>query len=168
MKFYHVDRLKRLATGQVVECNKEILGLDSLLGYSKVTQHGHFYLREVVPAGTDSNGMSINGALEVFFEAIRLNSFRERPSRFQSLFAYINIDEAIALRENNANNKECPIWEVEAVEYFCADMNLLKFGLNGIDAFSNAHKYWSGDGSKQPLWEYLLVSPITVIGQYKG
>lgn len=97
-------------------------------------------------------------SVELLFEAIRQRQFPSLPSRFQSYFAWTNLDAAIAF---------CPpkslIYEVEADNYHTADMRLLTLGVQGIMAMLYAEKYWKGEFTDNPQQEVLLKPPVAII-----
>jgi hypothetical protein len=165
MRFFHVERTSHLKSGEIIEFKATVTGLEDFFGFSRISQHGYSYLFDRPPIKSDpSKSANVNGLCELLFEFVRLQDFPERPSRLQAFFAFQDITDAINFR-NKSTIGEYPIWEVEADDHFCADMNLVRFGHKGVDAFANAHKYWSGDGSEQPLWECLLIPPVTVVRQ---
>lgn len=164
MRFFHVDRFSRLTVGKTIGCDFPISSPKDFLGFSNVTHHGDYYLLQRAPIiKHPKDPTNTNGAVEIFFESVRTQHFSDKPSRFQSFFAFRDIAEAMNFSAYPSGGVK--IWEVETENYFCADMNLLSFGHRGIAAFANAHEYWSGNGSEQPLWECLLVPPVTVIRQ---
>jgi len=82
------------------------------------------------------------------------------PSRFSALFAWATFDEAVTFQQQHGVGT---IYEVEADNFFQADMNLLFLGGSAIGALLFAMKYWRGESSPTPRWEYLLIPPIRVV-----
>lgn len=98
--------------------------------------------------------------IELVFELVRRVFFAEKPSRMTSLFAWASRSEAFAFQKVHAGGS---IYEVEAETSFRGDMNLLFLGGSGVGAMLFAMKYWRGESSPTPRWEYLLVPPVRVI-----
>lgn len=163
--FFHVDRLNKLNENSILEPMKFEIA-EKYLGYSDVTAHGQLYLMKKPPiVEFYHNGIKhieSDGAIELFFESIRLMRYPDRPSRFQSFFALENLNDAQELR-SIFRAVEASIWMVEANQYFKADMNLLKFGQNGLSALTNVNMYWLGESSNNPMWEVLLQPPIKLL-----
>jgi len=99
---------------------------------------------------------------EYLFEYVRKSYYLQRPSRFQSFFAFDNIEHAKDFR-NKFCNSQGNICEIESKVSFKADMNLLTLGNSLLEADYYAHLYWKGETTGNPFWEYLLVPPVKVI-----
>jgi hypothetical protein len=101
-------------------------------------------------------------SIEMLFEYVRRACYPERPSRFQSMFAFESLNEAVAFKSRYGNGQGT-IWQIESIEYFKADMGLLVFGNTILVHSYLAHKYWKGEAGQNPIWEVLLIPPIRVI-----
>lgn len=129
-----------------------------------ISNHGLQYLYNKFNFVQDFNNdyfVSYNGVMEGIFELIRLLKFSDCPSRFTSIFACKTFEDALKFKFENCNNTG-DIYKVSSKKYFKADMNLLKIG-SIPSSFLFAEKYWSGEGSKAPFWEYLLEDPVKII-----
>jgi len=122
-----------------------------------VSRHGeHFFLRY------DSLTSQTSPSIEIFFEYVRRAFYSDKPSRFQSFFAFLSVDDAIRFREDFGSDKNS-IWEVQARKSFQADMNLLKCGDTILMYSYLANKYWQGEPGPDPFWEVLLLPPVQIL-----
>jgi hypothetical protein len=94
---------------------------------------------------------------EIVFEHFRRVDFPKHPSRFQSYFAWEDLEIARAFGESR------PIYRIEADRVFRADQNWLSLGGQLVRGSLYAGKYWSGAATPQPKWEILLVPPVRVL-----
>jgi hypothetical protein len=78
-----------------------------------------------------------------------------------AVFAWATREEASSFQQEHGGGI---IYEIEADDFFRGDMKLLYLGGSGIGALLFAAKYWGGDASPAPRWEYLLVPPVRVVG----
>lgn len=163
--YFTVDRNMSLRKDQIIDIMKyddvnppELQSHIDFLFPDGVTNHGELYmLRGETPAN------SVNGVIELIFEYVRRSYFPSSPSRFQSVFAFENINQAIHFRNEYAKSDNI-IWEVESDNAFKADMRLLILRGSVLFLSFNAHKYWKGISSEDnPIWEHLLVPPVKVI-----
>ena len=103
---------------------------------------------------------------EIIFEEVRERDFPERPSRFQSMFAFMTLAEAEDYRLKSGGPK-WPIWLVESEDFFVGDMGLY----NSADP-SRYHEvaglYWSGERSEKKAEEVLLRLPVRIMEKAKG
>lgn len=163
--FFTVDRNRTLKEGQIINLVKYTdvkplelqVHIDSLFP-DGVTIHGERYMiRGQTP------GKGINEVIELLFEYVRRSHFPSRPSRFQSVFAFRNVDQAVNFR-NEYGTSDNLVWEVESDVVFKADMRLLTLQGSLLTLSYNAHRYWSGMSSgDDPIWEYLIIPPVKVI-----
>lgn len=100
---------------------------------------------------------------EQIFELYRQLYFPNKPSRFQSFFAFTSLEDAINFTLDYPLAK---IYEVsiDHENYHIGDMNLVK-GETIIQCHKFALDYWSGRLSDNPLKEVLLIPPIHIDGQ---
>lgn len=169
-RYFTVDRSKTLKEGQAVhlvryrDIEPSILQrhIDHLFPRG-VTNHGERYmvcyynLEELRKENRD------NALIEIIFEYVRRSHFPQRPSRFQSVFGFDNINQTKVFR-NKYGSPDSLIWEVQSHSSFKADMNLLTLRDSLLTVSYRAHQYWTGlAGGNTPNWEYLLVPPVKVI-----
>ena len=177
--FYHVDRVGgRLKAGQIIDLIHDKSSLSHSSNRSTV-------FASMFPNGVSYHGWNfllnpdrtlpkddLSGQIELLAEFFRRTYFRERPSRFQSFFAFKTIQDAkrfishypIETQEEGIHHYD--IWSVkcESVE-FQGDMNFLKLGNCWLDAIINMQFYWSGEMEESPLVEVLLKPPINHNGE---
>ncbi|MHC1594292.1 MAG: DUF2441 domain-containing protein [Methanotrichaceae archaeon] len=125
-RYFTVDRNRTLEEDQIinlvkytdVEPSELQVHIDSLFP-DGVTSHGEYYM---LKGQTLAKG--VNEVIELLFEYVRKSHFPSRPSRFQSVFAFENIDQAVSFR-NEYGASDGLIWEVGSDVAFKADMRLL-------------------------------------------
>ena len=175
MKLYlHVDRKRLLNKGDVLSNTKYPNGntasllspilesdfLDHIMNlYNEgISPHGYNYLVEAA-TGTRSY---LDWATELFFEYIRYKEFNSLPSRYQSIFGWSRLEDALSF------DKKSPIYEISNNNgCFIADIRLLKMDYDPSKQANNAKKYWKGEPldsslTYKPLWEYVINIPVTV------
>jgi len=164
-RYFTVDRNRNLEEDQIINLVKysdinppELqVHIDSLFP-DGVTSHGERYM---LKGQTPAKG--VNEVIELLFDYVRKSHFPSRPSRFQSVFAFENIDQAVSFG-NEYGTSDSLIWEVESDVAFKADMRLLTLQGSLLGLSYNAHRYWSGISSgNNPVWEYLMVPPVRVL-----
>ena len=164
-RYFTVDRNRTLEEDQIIHLVKysdvkplELqVHIDSLFP-DGVTSHGERYMLR-----GQALAKGVNEVIELLFEYVRKSHFPSRPSRFQSVFAFENIDQAVSFR-NEYGTSDSLIWEVESDVVFKADMRLLTLQGSLLSLSYNAHRYWSGISSgNNPVWEYLMVPPVRVL-----
>ena len=181
-RYYTVDRSGKLSTGQEVRpdtdfsaseffpvqdhfTRQDLEELTQQLFPGGLTFHGKRYLLDeclimTTPLGPAPYVPHIP-MIELVFELVRRVFFAEKPSRMTSIFAWATRSEAVAFQKDYGGASIC---EIEAETFFRGDMNLLFLGGSGVGAMLFAMKYWRGESSPTPRWEYLLVPPVRVIG----
>ena len=166
--FYHLDRMNSLKENHIL----------SLTQYTDIQPvELQIHVNEMFPEGVSTHGekyflkdistpMMASPNIEIFFEYVRRAFYPNRPSRFQSYFAFEQADDAMVFLNRFPNNPgvTSSLWEIEAESFFKADMNLLT-QQNSILVFSYlANKYWRGETiNNSPNWEVLLSPPIRII-----
>lgn len=148
------------------------------------------YLQSKIIAGIDfleaksvfGQISNLNSSLmEQTLELVRRSQFPGSPSRFQSFFAVKELDEFKKWPEllDPTLYPKTQIFELSVPDSTpCFDANFLRGGLMcgvdphkhetekyyigylPIDCFNFAYKYWSGEASEDPRWEYLIRLPI--------
>ena len=124
--YFHVDRLGILQPSQIINLVKysdiEPLYLQEHVDFlfpDGVTKHGDHYLLQQL-AGQELSESKI----EIIFEYIRRSGFPDRPSRYQSVFAFSTLAEAKCFLTTHTppNGPIGKIWRVSAVDSFKADL----------------------------------------------
>jgi hypothetical protein len=174
--YFHTDRAKRLREGDILKNiqypkNQHIINLIqpmldvdfanhlTQLYNDGISYHGYNYLVNPITV----QGQFSDLAAEIYFEYIRYKEFPSLPSRFQSVFGWADLEEAIIFA------KDAHIFEISGDSgHFIADMQLLKLDFDPIQKEQRAIKYWSGqplsgDLSYKPTWEYIINTPVTVV-----
>ena len=124
-----------------------------------MSYHGYNYLVSAIEDKQTFSGW----ACEIYFEYIRYKEFPDAPSRFQSVFGWKDLEDAITFAKGS------PIYEISNdSRHFIADMNLLKLDFDLEEKQRNARRYWSGKPmsgslSYKPLWEYIINTPADVV-----
>ena len=126
-----------------------------------LSRHGRHYCRQDLYGDDPEDLWDVS--CELIFELVRTADFPDRPSRFQSVFGF----ETIAAVDRFADrfvDEPVTVWEVDAERSFVADMHLVD-AEDFADGVYRARQYWRGETRRpDPLWEALLVPPVTVIG----
>lgn len=173
-KLYSADRrgFYRLGTLNLSRHNyRQDLVFTPSLDNDYTTQQVENHLLEMFPEGLSlhgwlyalsSPGIHLNDgritidsscAIEMLFEFIRRASFPDRPSRFQSFFAFDSLEN---VREFA---RALPIYEMKPKSAFKCDQKWLRIPQAAL-AFYYGHQYWSGAATSNPTWEYLLEPPV--------
>lgn len=147
---------------QNIETHDEIEQTARELFPNGLSPHGQRYLFE--RHNYIQNAIPVNPVIELLSELVRRAEFPDRPSRFTSLFGTESIDDARRFR-NELGQPHHRILRLSCDQYFRADMRFLNPGASGASALNLARKYWRGEACQEPLWEVLLIPPITVIEQ---
>lgn len=168
-EYYHIDRAGSLNVGQTIELKPISINTDFLGPFQHATDlfgegvsmHGLKYINE---KGTpDSHS-------EWFLEYVRRSSFNDRPSRFQSIFAFSTLED-ISRFKKRININEGKIYLIEGNSEFKGDMNMVGFQQSPLLLSWLATLYWSGCTNDylnnkfgfEPLWEHLLTGEIQVL-----
>lgn len=180
MKFYHLDRASLLAEMKSIELTP-ISSIDIQTSLPSIKQHFENWIDD----GSLSNhgiqyisdsfeGKNINA--EWFLEYERRLFHKDKPSRFQSILAFDSIEDVDRfVSEYNIQERKI-IYELECKEFFKADMKLLGNQSSPLVQSFMSNAYWSGKALNEiddqfstidPLWEYLLVPPVRIIGKVK-
>jgi len=178
-RFFHVDRAGLLLPGQLLVMNPvalnagtppEFVAHANAMFPNGLSEHGRrYFLNSSIPAALAIADPKARGErvgdemLELMFELTRRASYLDRPSRFESVFAWKTLAEAKAFRARGGNSA-AKIVRVEADDAFRADMNLLSMATTLVVSYYS-HQYWSGRRAPaaNPTWEYLLRPPVRVV-----
>lgn len=103
--------------------------------------------------------------LELLAELVRQAHYRDKPSRFQSMFAWDSLANAKTWQSNHAPGS--PIYElIPTQRVHRGDMALLTLGGTMARINMQLHLYWQGNtlvsSDHSPTWEYLLEHPVRV------
>lgn len=102
---------------------------------------------------------------ELELESIRRERFANLPSRYVSVFACQSAKDLDPLRDESCllgcGGKHGRIWKVKGRAVFQGDMYLFKQYIGKMR--TAAALYWSQQASGDPLYEYLLKPPVTVL-----
>ena len=161
---YHIDRYNSLHTGQEITLDTRDSNISSCLFDGKVSKHGAAYLN----ACCASDFCSF--MIEYEFELIRQSFFPHNISRYQSFFAFKNIEDIIYWPEFLVSGYK--IYEVEFFHDNCKsyDASYLIGGPNFNNdlcwvpsiTFDSAFRYWNGEVSLTPKPELLIQPPLTI------
>lgn len=107
---------------------------------------------------------------EIVFELVRRDSYPERPSRFQSVFGARNEEELRQWRTLPAVDADSgDLYRVTPEGHFIGDSSLLDLPEEYPNPFSlsedlkhRANQYWSGNTTKEPVWEVLLEPAVEI------
>ncbi len=117
----------------------------------------------------------IEPIVEIIFELVRQQHFPHSPSRLTSFYASESIDEAekwchflYKVHGHKQNQVPQSLWEIKyETESKLYDAKFLDITTNDsfsyLAALENAHNYWNGSMSNNPLPELLIPYPVTVI-----
>jgi len=99
---------------------------------------------------------------EFQLELVRRLDFEEKLSRFQSCFAFQELDEAVEFCHTQRGG-DAKIVEVEADSFEERDMDLVSANQFG-DILRKGRDYWEGNaGSDDPTWEVVMEPPVEVV-----
>jgi hypothetical protein len=161
--FYHVDRTSEALTPGLV------------MGWmpipSDLAAEERMMLARWFPRGVTRFGLDIilkrspRLAFERQLETLRRERYPDLPSRLASVFALKSIADIHLYRHQmclpSYSGRRGRIWKVEGRAVFCADINLERQHCGDLEAA--AALYWAGETSDDPLFEYLLEPPVTVV-----
>jgi len=160
-RFYHADRELKLTEGQTIE-------LDS----RGLSRFGSVYWDAIHTVPIEK--MNEAEQREFLLEQTRsLPVFMEhRPSRLQSLFGAISIEDARRFVDTIVPKAvRTPIFEVFASSFSTLDMNWLDYASDPEMYIQNRRSYWYGEISnhnpeigdrKPPMLEVLMQLPVKV------
>lgn len=170
-RLYVVDRYNRYQEKQIVSLKKfdditpiELGNLVTELFPDGVSDQGNYYFLSNVPYIDPT----IN--IDWSFEFYRCAKYPTKPSRWQSLYAWQSLNEAIAFRNSNGG-PDNPIYELDVDLSRChiADMHLLDNPDSALVHTYRAELYWQGQTMPTHIvpdwstkWEVLVPLPITL------
>lgn len=164
--FYHVDRDACFEPGEtlrlepVAEVSPQAEAALDATYPGGLSRHGRHYCTQDLYVEESDDLWDF--ACEAIFEVVRATRFPDRPSRLQSVFAFRTRREVEAFLDRFVDSSYA-VWRVEAERSFVADMNLVD-ATDYADGIRRASTYWRGETFlDDPLWEVLLVPPVTVV-----
>jgi hypothetical protein len=174
--FYTVDRKGLLSEGISINMIKTDDALNMIEFNGNVKHHIAKHLHTICPSGISHHGFqylfhkpdpkSASYSIDLIFENIRQAYYPQRPSRFQSLFAFDNLNQAKSFY--NKHKEEYPSSKIHEVitsnKYHKGNMNLLHQGNENIWVSYFAHLYWDSKSIEfcENEWEILLELPVTI------
>lgn len=104
---------------------------------------------------------------EYIYELVRKECCPDKPKRADSFFLFGNVDDCVYYRDKIKGGGDiCKIEIINERKLFKSDMNLLDLIPNNAttkEAKSQAYKYWNGESSAVPVYEYLLEGECKLI-----
>ncbi len=131
-----------------------------------ISSHGKQYLHDKYNYIYDANKTSYVSYLhiiEITFELVRQIKFKDKLSRFESIFGWETIEEAIKFRLEKGKPTD-KIYKVSTKSFVKADMNLL-YTATIPGNIIIAEKYWNGESSQNPCWEILMTAPVKILSE---
>ncbi|UQV22745.1 DUF2441 domain-containing protein [Vibrio sp. J383] len=126
-----------------------------------LSRHGVKYLTDCTVlfdhVGAPMDVAPFSHMIESVFELVRQKEFPNRPSRMQSIYAWVNIEDAVEF-----SGGQVPTYEVEPDHAFIADQTYLTLGACVAGSYELARKYWEGEQSNNPKLEALIPLPVVV------
>ena len=163
-QFFYVDRSRSIQAGTK-------LGLISI-PQNLVPPGVDALIQELFPKGVTNHAqwiwraLEVNGLHESMFEYVRRLEFAEKPSRFESIFAFGQLEDArtFAARYPFKGVFGGNLLRVEGESRHRGNLALFDVIINPGHAILAARAYWSGTTGLAPaLWEHLLRPPVYVL-----
>jgi len=165
--YYRVDRVNAYSEGDIIRLARsvgipnEFINVMDMLSPGGFSPHGLMYLPHAGAHAADKS-VAIDFALELFRRAF----FDSKPSRYQSIFAWGNLEDAQSFMAKLLPEfPNCVIYEISTSgeNIHRGDMSILSNDKTNLVYADILRLYWSGSTFKsQPLWEFLLPLPITI------
>ena len=163
-QFFYADRSRTLGPGTELGLiapphNLVPPGLNSLvqdLFPNGVTNHAQWLWRSI----------DVYGLHESLFEYVRRGEFADKPSRFESIFGFAQLDDArtFLARYPVKGVFGGNVLRVEGESRHRGNLALFDVIMNPGHAILGARAYWSGRPGLAPaLWEHLLSPPVQVL-----
>lgn len=165
--YYRVDRINAYSEGDTItltsptDIPSDFLDVQNMLSPGGLSPHGLNYLTNRVMPSTN-----VNASIDLSLELFRRSFFSAKPSRYQSIFAWDNLDDAKSFMASLLPEfPKCVIYEVEnpSNDIHRGDMSLLTFGKTNLVYADLLRLYWNGTTVNQsPKWEYVIPLPVKV------
>jgi hypothetical protein len=163
----HRVQLQQVAAGLPADTPTEIGDTARVLFPEGVSEQGNFYLLQPRVLDTQNpaqHRVARDAFGEVLVELVRRIEAPSAPSRFQSLFAFEDLDDARWFRQTFRGGQGS-IYAIDRDEGFRGDFTLLA-SLQGtpLRATAYARRYWASQPHwvGTPRWESLLRLPVTI------
>lgn len=142
--------------------NQEIMALFNDFFHQGLSRHGLLYLNEY--SVIQKSELPASWMIESTFELVRRLEYPHRPSRMQSMFAWLSFADAAQFWLENGGKTDHKIYQLELDEsqFFVADQRFLTLGVSMIAGYELARKYWSGQRSKRPKLEAVVPLPVQI------
>ncbi|HEY6528242.1 MAG TPA: hypothetical protein VIZ65_06075 [Cellvibrionaceae bacterium] len=144
-------------------CNADPISRINSLYPDGLSEHGIRYLLAedlvIFDQGKITVRTHISPMIEAIFVLVRMAEFSHRPSRIQSMFAWLSSAEALNFQRQEQLGT---IYEVQAEDAFIADQNLLRLGRSGADTYEFARNYWSEERSNNEKLEAVIRLPSAI------
>ena len=181
--YMHVSRNQIYNSGYILEYQKgaELRSQSNVSAIENFTSSIFFeHLTKMAREGLSCHGTSFllinpnaesvsfaSWALEMSFEYERASNFKNMPSRFQSAFAWRDLESALQFSKQYGDGA---IYAVEPLsDVTILDMNLLSCYKYFGSAALNANAYWSGkqplDEGYKPTYEVLMKLPVKIVNK---
>lgn len=172
VEYFTVDRRGFLSEGAriILEPNgpagdNEIIQHIGAMFPEGFSRHGMQYFRDGLPPNITQQDYR-SGVVELLLEGTRRAHYPEKPSRYQSLFAFESLDAARSFRAAMGMPPN-PIFSLHAGgRVHRGDMALYSLTDSWAAIDHRLHLYWQGKTLTQPgytpKWECLLELPIVV------
>ncbi|EFC7755408.1 hypothetical protein CS018_004119 [Escherichia coli] len=164
MKLFMVDRRGIYSTGDIVT-PKQFSDITPVEMSSLVDK---LFPRGLAPQG---EGYLINNAAKIYnknelidwgLEFYRRGVCPQKPSRYTSLFAWGNLEEAKHFRLTDGKPSD-KIFTIQTDSYHRGDMSLLRNDTSVLEFTYRMELYWSGKTfNPDPVWEYICPLPVTI------
>lgn len=165
--YYRVDRVNAYREGDIISLSQpadipsdfnEVL---NMLAPSGLSPHGMMYLTSGVASAADKSV-----AIDLVLELFRRSFFTSKPSRYQCIFAWDNLEDARSFMTLLMPQfPDCVIYEVSTASenVHRGDMSILTNDRTNLVYADIMRLYWRGATcSNTPQWEYLLPLPVTI------
>ena len=181
--FYTVDRSRLIKYGDTFHLNTDLQIIPNIRHVTDLYSIDDAVSRtlELFPEGVSRHGIQymlttplvifqhgtriplpvapVEPIMEAIFEQVRRNEFPDRPSRMQSIFAWVTSEQATIFSKQNA---DAPIFGIETDNFFIADQSLIHLGASAIGTFELAKRYWRGEHRATPLLEAIIPLPQVI------
>ncbi len=165
MELFTVDRAGTLDEGLVCELVEyqdiqppEIEARSRAICPGGVALHGELYLLK-----NQRCTSVIDADLEMLFDLVRRANHKDRPSRYQCLYAVNTLGAAVEMAAF-LGIQSPRIFQLQSETAFRADMRLLHSGFSALVKYHFAELYWDGLPMPEgrPMWEWLVPCPVVI------
>lgn len=165
--YYRVDRINAYSEGATItltsptDIPSDFLDVLNMLSPGGLSPHGLNYL-----TNRDMPPTNVNASIDLSLELFRRSFFSTKPSRYQSIFAWDNLDDAKSFMASLLPEfPNCVIYEISAnsEDIHRGDMSLLTFTSTNLVYADLLRLYWKGTTfNERPIWEYVVPLPVKV------